>query len=423
MTTERMMLKPGVWLQYVQTDRFKTGCFSFNLLRPLQRADAAPNALLPTVLLRGCRGFEDMQAISRRLDTLYGASTGTLVRKKGEVQTVGLYADFLEDRFAGGEAIFAQMLDLLERLLFDPVTEDGGFAASFVDSERQNLENTIAARINEKRSYAIHRLLDHMCRGETYAVPRLGDADTLTDVNGRNLMTRWNALLAEAPVELFYLGRQPKEVVLPALKALTDRLPTGGARRMPTTQVIYPDRPAQTVEETMDVTQGKLTMGFRTEITAKDSRYPALMLLNAVYGAGMTSKLFLKIREEQSLCYYANASLDKFKGLMVVGSGIEFEKFEVARDGILRELHQCQSGAITDEELESARNYLISGLRIGRDSPGRLDDYALGQAVAGLTGSMEDLARQLQTVTLDQVVEAANTLRLDTIYFLKGVQA
>ena len=67
MTTERIMLKPGVWLQYVQTDRFKTGCFSFNLLRPLARADAAPNALLPTVMLRGCSGYPDMQAISRRL--------------------------------------------------------------------------------------------------------------------------------------------------------------------------------------------------------------------------------------------------------------------------------------------------------------------------------------------------------------------
>ena len=173
MTTERIMLKPGVWLQYVQTDRFKTGCFSFNLLRPLARSDAAPNALLPTVLLRGCSGYPDMQAISRRLDTLYGASTGTLVRKKGEVQSVGLYADFLEDRYAGGAPLFSDMLDLVGRLLFEPVTVNGGFAKAFVDSERQNLEDTIAARINEKRSYAIHRLLQHMCRGEAYAVPRL----------------------------------------------------------------------------------------------------------------------------------------------------------------------------------------------------------------------------------------------------------
>ena len=423
MTTERMMLQPGVWLNYVHSDRFKTGCFSFNLLMPLAADTAAPNALIPTVLLRGCSGYPDMQAISRRLDTLYGASTGTLVRKKGEVQSVGLYADFLEDRYAGGAPLFSDMLDLVGRLLFEPVTENGGFAKAFVDSERQNLEDTIAARINEKRSYAIHRLLQHMCRGEAYAVPRLGEADTLTAVSGQNLLARWRQLLAEAPVELFYLGQQPRDAVLEQLRALTDRLPAGERASVPATRVLLPDRPAETVEEAMDVTQGKLTLGLRTDITVRDPRYPALMLLNAVYGAGMTSKLFLKIREEQSLCYYASSSLDKFKGVMVVGSGIEFEKFQVARDGILGELRACQQGEITGEELESARSYLISGLRTGCDSPGRLDDYALGQAVAGLDGTMEDLARQLKTVTKDQVVEAAQSLRLDTIYFLKGVQA
>lgn len=82
MTTERMMLQPGVWLNYVHSDRFKTGCFSFNLLMPLAADTAAPNALIPTVLLRGCEGYPDIQAISRRLDTLYGATVGTLVRKK-----------------------------------------------------------------------------------------------------------------------------------------------------------------------------------------------------------------------------------------------------------------------------------------------------------------------------------------------------
>ena len=171
----------------------------------------------------------------------------------------------------------------------------------------------------------------------------------------------------------------------------------------------------------MDVTQGKLTLGLRTPITLSDERYPALMLLNAVYGAGMTSKLFLNIREAQSLCYYANSSVDKFKGVMVVGSGIAFDHYQQALDGILAELEACKAGQITGEELESARSYLLSGLRTGQDSPGRLDDYSVGQAVAGLRGSMEELSEKLRAVTAEQVVEAAKTLTLDTVYFLKGV--
>lgn len=422
MTTNRIALAPGVWLNTVQTDRFKTGCFSINLLRPLAYDSAAPNALIPSVLLRGCRDYPDMQSISQRLDELYGASVGTLVRKKGEVQTVGLYADFLEDRYTGGEPVFAPMMAFLRQLLFAPCEEDGGFLKEFVTGETQNLTNAIAARINEKRTYAVSRLLHHMCAQETYAVPRLGEADTLTAVTPQNLMGRWQELLESSRIELFYLGQRPQEAVAAALGELLQGLPRK-AQAAIRTELVLPDRPVQYVQEAMDVTQGKLTLGLRTDITVRDPRYPAMLLLNAVYGAGMTSKLFLKIREEQSLCYYANSSMDKFKGIMVVGSGIEFANYQVALDGILHQLELCRQGQITGDELEAARRYLISALRTGQDSPGRLDDYAVGQAVAGLNDSMTDLAAQLAAVTLDQVVEAANTLHLDTVYFLKGVEA
>lgn len=422
MTTNRIAILPGVWLNTVQTDRFKTGCFSVNLLRPLANADAAPNALIPSVLLRGCRAYPDMRAISQRLDELYGASVGTLVRKKGEVQSVGLYMDFLEDRYANGEPLFSQMMEFLRQLLFEPCRTDGGFVPEFVEGETLNLSNAIAARINEKRGYAILRLMTHMCAGETYAVPRLGHAETLEAVTPVNLLERWDRLLATSGIELFYLGQQPEEAVAQAVRTLLRDL-----RREPLaaagTTLCLPERPVQYVQETMDVTQGKLALGFRTEITVHDPRYPAMMLFNAVYGAGTTSKLFLKIREEQSLCYYAGSSMDKFKGVMLVDAGIECADYQVALDGILTQLECCKRGEITGEELESARAYLISALRTGQDSPGRLDDFAIGQAIAGLDGSMMDLAERISRVTLDQVVEAAKTLRLDTVYFLKGAEA
>ena len=422
MTTERIELQSGVWLNLVQTDRFKTGCFSFNLMRPLQQ-DAAANALIPSVLLRGCQNYPDMRAISQHLDTLYGAGTGTLIRKKGEVQSVGMYADFLEDRYADSEPVFHQMMEFLQNLIFSPSVEENGFVADYVASEKQNLINTIDSRINEKRSYAVSRLLKHMCAGEAYAMPRLGEKTALETADSQTLYSQWNRMLSTSRVELFYLGQQPRDTVLKNMEQLTSKLPKRDVLENVQTQIVLPKRDVQFVEEALDVTQGKLTMGLRTPITVQDPRYPAMMLLNTVFGAGMTSKLFLKIREEQSLCYYANSSMDKFKGIMVIGSGIEFEKYEVARDGILEQLDLCKQGQISEEELEQSRNYLLSALRTGNDSPGRLDDFAVGQSIAGLSYSMEDLGEQLRTVTLDQVVEAANTLTLDTVYFLKGVEA
>ena len=108
---------------------------------------------------------------------------------------------------------------------------------------------------------------------------------------------------------------------------------------------------------------------------------------------------------------------------MVVSSGIEFENYEVAKAEILRQLEDCRAGKITDEELESARAYLISALRASMDRPGGLDDFYLSQAIAGLSGTMADRIEALRHVTRDEVAAAARRLTLDTVYFLKGVEA
>ena len=83
-------------------------------------------------------------------------------------------------------------------------------------------------------------------------------------------------------------------------------------------------------------------------------------------------------------------------------------------------LARGQQADITQEELEAAKQQLCSSLRIGMDSPGRLDDFYMGQTIAGLSGTMEQLARQIEAVSLEQLVQAASGITLDTVYFLKG---
>ena len=145
-------------------------------------------------------------------------------------------------------------------------------------------------------------------------------------------------------------------------------------------------------------------------------------MLNTVFGGGITSKLFTKVREELSLCYYAMSSIEKNKGVMIVSSGVEFDKLETAEKEILRQLEDCRNGEISDYEFDSAKRYLLSDLKTALDSPGRLDDYAIGQRAAGLEGGMEELARGIEAVTRGQVAEAARRVTLDTIFTLRGTE-
>lgn len=417
---QRIEILPGVFLRAVTSEKFKTGCFSVNLLRPLCPEEAAWNALIPSVLLRGTANYPDIAAISNRLDDLYGATLGTLVRKKGEVQMVGFYADFIEDCFVQ-EAVFAPMVEFLGEVLCNPLLQDGCFTPEAVVGERQNLIRAMDARINDKRSYATGQMLRTMCQDEAYSEPRLGNPEELENVTPQTLYAHYQHLLATSRIEIFYLGRQPLQAVAEAFAKALGSLPRQELTPVATRVV----KTADTVrhdQKAMDVTQGKLSMGLRTGCTVTDSDYPALMMLNVILGGGVTSKLFENVREKRSLCYYANSVIEKYKGIMVISSGVDFAQFETAKEAILKELDDCRNGLISREEMEAARRMILSSLAATRDAPGALDDFYLGMTVADGMLDLDELTGAVKRLGVADVTAAAQKITLDTVFFLTGVK-
>lgn len=417
-------LMPGVRLTAVHTNKFKSSHFGVTLLTSLERENAAENALLGWVLRRGSRTYPDMQTISAALDELYGGVVEPMVTKKGETQCVGFVASFLDDAYAlNGEPILEQAAQLLGELLLRPCTQNGVFKEEYVESERNNLIDRIRAQMNDKRQYSMSRLAREMCCDEAFGVDKLGDEEHARAITPASLWKRYQDLLSTARVELYYCGSaQPERVEKALLQAFAD-LPVNENRAQPTCQVranAVGSEP-RIVEESLDVTQGKLAMGFRTGgISARDEEFPALLLMNAVFGGTSMSKLFMNVRERLSLCYFASSMLERIKGLVLVSSGIEFEKYQQARDEILAQLDACRRGEITSDELEGARRIVVTALRTTLDSQSRMADYWLGQAVAGLEDSPEELAARVETVGVERLIDVAGKLELDTIYFLKG---
>lgn len=417
-------LMPGVHLTAVHTNKFKSSCFGVTLLTPLEREQAAECALIPSILRRGSENYPDMQALSAALDELYGGAIEPVVTKKGEVQCVGFASSFLDDAYAlNGEPILEAAAQLLGELLLHPRTENGVFRQDYVENERSNLIDRIRAQMNDKRQYSLHRLSQEMCRDEAFGVDKLGDEAHASAITPDSLWQRYQMLLSTAQVELYYCGSAQPERVEQALRTAFSDLPVSDRRWVPEcdAQADIQRKEPQIVEDRLEVTQGKLAMGLRTGgIRVGDGAFPALMLLNAVFGGTSMSKLFMNVREKLSLCYFASSMLEKFKGLMLVSSGIEFEKYQQARDEIMAQLEACRRGEITGEELEGARRIVMTALHTTLDSQSRLADFWLGQAVAGQEESPEQLAQRIEDVTVEQVAQVARKLQLDTIYFLNA---
>ena len=420
MQATRVQLADGVYLTYLPARKFKTSLLSAQFVTPLRQETASAWALLPAVLRRGTVRYPDLETLSAQLDRLYGASVEYTIRKKGENQCVGFVASFIDDSFApGGEKLLEPAADLVGELICDPVTERGRFVGAYFDSEKTNLIDAIRSQINDKRDYAAARLLQEMCAGEPYGVSRLGDEKTAEKLQMKKLYAQYGELISTARLELFYIGSAQLERVRRALANAFATLPRDGIRDIAAAAPHPARAEVRTITEELDVTQGKLCMGF----TCGSSDHTALLLGNTLFGGSSNSKLFLNVREKLSLCYYASSAYHRQKGLITVSSGIEFADYQRAYDEILRQLEAVQKGRLEDWEMGGARSTLLNAYASMGDSQGKLENFYLGQAATGQTESPEDLAAQLQDVTDERVFRAMETVGLDTVYFLKGKEA
>jgi len=416
----RIRLADGVYLTYLPARKFKTGLLSAQFVTALSPDTAAAYALLPAVLRRGTMRYPDMGALSARLDKLYGARIEYTVRKKGETQCVGFVASMIDDRFAPGkERLLESVAALLGELICDPVTQSGRFVPAYFESEKTNLIDAIRSQINDKREYADSRLLRGMCAGEAYGIPRLGSEESAEKLQPKRLYAQYTRLISTARLELFYSGSAGRERVEQALRAAFATLPRESVTDLLPTQRHSQRQEPLRIEETMDVTQGKLGMGF--SCVADDTA--ALLMGNTLFGGSSNSKLFMNVREKLSLCYYASSLYHRQKGIITVSSGIEFDKYQEAYDEILRQLDAVCRGELEDWEMEAARSTLLNAYASMGDSQGKLENFYLGQAATGQHETPEELAAQVRDVTLERITAAMSAVALDTVYFLRGKEA
>lgn len=413
-------LTPGVVLRHYPDKRFKTAVLSVQFQRPMCREEAALNALLSNVLLRGTMKNPDMRAITARLDDLYGAHISPLMRRIGDIQTVGLFLSCLEDRFAlPGDRVLEPSLELVREILLEPKLVDGIFDAEFVESEKKNLIADIESELNDKRSYAASRMIRSMCAGDSFALSLRGEKADVEAITAESLYAHYRKVLTTSPVELFFVGSAEAGDVAACLMPLAKCLATDPMTLPPQTalNLTADDRE---FSETMDINQCKLSMGFTTPVTNQHPDFAAMQVFNAVYGAGMTSKLFVNVREKMSLCYYAGSGYYGSKGIVTVSSGIDEKNYEIAKEEILSQLRLTAEGAITDAELSAAKQGIISHLRSVPDAPGALENFYGTSSIAGMRYDLGSYIAAVAAVTAQDVARCAASLRLHTVFFLKG---
>ncbi|RIX51766.1 insulinase family protein [Paenibacillus nanensis] len=406
-------------LHVLPTKRFKTFAISLFAGVPLNEEKVTPIALIPFVLRRGTAKTPETIAFREKLDDLYGAGFGFDVYKRGDSQIVQFRMDVINDQFVSSDqSLLAASISFLGDALTDPCLENGGFRAKYVEAEKATLRKRLEAIVNDKIRYAAERCIEEMCADEPYRLHPLGRLADIDGITPESLYRQYEEWLQSAALDLYVVGDTSLEEVTQLVEKAF-KLKPGAPASYVRPKVDVPVRDVKVVVDKMDVSQGKLNMGLRTGISYDDKLYPAVLMYNGILGGYPHSKLFINVREKESLAYYAASRLDGHKGICTIQSGIEFANYEKAVAIIKEQLESMKQGQLSELEMNQTKAMISGHLRELQDSAYEMLSYDFNSVLTGNVRTSAELLEQVQAVTPAEITEVAKRVQLDTIYFLR----
>lgn len=407
-------------LHVLPTTRFKTFAISLYAGLPLDEQKVTTTALTPFVLRRGTESYPETTQFREQLEHLYGAGFGFDVYKRGNYQLVQFRMDTINDSFVQSEgSLLDKSFAFLGEVLTKPALENGAFRKGYVNSERESVRKKLEGIINDKIRYAAERCMEEMFKNDPYRLHPLGERSELDAITPESLYAAYQEWLQQAHLDLYVVG----DTTLAEVEELVAQhfsLSRSATPQYEPEKVSLRSGEVRTVKEALDVNQGKLNLGMRTSITYGDERYAAALLYNGVLGSYPHSKLFINVREKESLAYYASSRFDGHKGIVSIQSGIEIANYEKALQIIEAQLASMRAGEISELEMSQTKAMIRNSLLEMQDSAFEMIAYDFNRVLSGKERSAEQLLQQVEQVTVQDIVQAAEAVQLDTIYFLTG---
>ena len=163
-----------------ESKKFKTNEIALFLTLPLNKETSTKNALIPMILRRGSKNYDNQLKISKKLENMYGAGFNCGIDKTGEYCILKFYIETVANEYLPEDIDLMQdASDMLMDIVFNPLVIDNGFDKDFVEQEKENLKKIIEARSDDKSSYAFNRCIEEMYKDESYSTYKFGRIEDL----------------------------------------------------------------------------------------------------------------------------------------------------------------------------------------------------------------------------------------------------
>lgn len=359
--------------------------------------------LVGELLCRGTERYSEAE-ISEAVDAMASGLSGQAGRN-----SLGLRGEFLAEHFDRGFELFASCL-------LEPA-----FAPEELEKERKIALEDIASREDSLSNVAFEKFASMLYGTHPYARPTLGTETSVRNLTREQVVAAFRQQLRPDRLTLSVVGDvDPARIIQMVEARIGSAQPHADARAFsPPTAPDFPTAPQSGVVSKAKE-QAHLVVGFPGLSLFDDRRFALEILATAL--AGQSGRLFLELRDRQSLAYAVTAfGMEGVQpGYFAGYIGTSPDKLEAAESGFRAEFERILADGITEDELRRAKRYVIGAHEIGlQRGSARAATMALNEAYGLGYAHYADFADRIDAVTGPMVVDVAR----DVIRFDRMVRA
>lgn len=412
-------LTSGVYLHLLPEKKYKTIRINIRFSQVLREDNSTLRTLLASVLETNAKNYPTQRHVSQVLADLYGASFGINVGKKGTRHIVTISMNLVNDKFLTEKNITQKAISFLKEMLFAPnITNDLFHEETFL-REKENLLSYLKSVYEDKQTYSSLELQKLYFKDPAQGIPSFGLKEQLEKVTNAQLVEAYTEMIEEDKVDILVVGDVTEEEMVSLFSEFPFKEREEAIEKVTYQQEFSPV--IREKQERQEISQAKLNLAYRVKSSSVSEDYFTAVIFNGLFGGFPHSKLFLNVREKESLAYYASSSLDTFRSYLSVQTGIEGKNRDHVLHLITEQLESLQRGEISDLELMQTKANLKNQFLMTQDSPqGQMELY-FRQVFLNECITEEMWLKKLEAVTVEDVSQYAKDVRLESIYFLEGV--
>ena len=423
MKENQILIKEGIKAHFIKTDLFKTNLIYVMLTTKLERETVTKNALIPFLLRRGTNNLKTQSELNKKFEEMYGATYDCGIDKIGDNQALKFFIETINDKYTlNKENLLEESLGVLFDIIFNPLMENGRFNEDYLKVEKENLRKVIESKIDNKALYAFDRCIENMYGDKGFGIYKYGYLEDIDKIDNEIISKQYKNLIENSKIDIYISGNFDEFIIQ---KFIDDKLKNISPRKEDIVVNNFSTENKQKVEkvkeiqEEMNITQGKLVIGLDVLNPGKDIQN-AVTIYNAILGGSANSFLFQNVREKAGLAYTARSNYNKMKSNIFISCGIEIQNYEKAVNIIKEQLENLKNGDFSNDDLINAKRFIISGIKTIEAEQDTEVVFYIGQEISKQNVNIDEYILNIENIKREDVIEAAQNIAINTIFFLKG---